>query len=122
MTPNVRGKAGPAVGRQAREADDRPGCIAGLVARRWASPLTEWLGHAVRQVERREFRLSFAGKPRMPLAPAQKKVANLLAAETLRDENNAALTRQPKSTAIWRGETTWASRTEAVRECSPCEA
>ncbi|MGH3056183.1 MAG: hypothetical protein ACRDL7_14510 [Gaiellaceae bacterium] len=36
--PNVRGEAGPTVGRQAREEDDNQGRIAGLVARRWASP------------------------------------------------------------------------------------
>ena len=110
------------MGRQAREADDRPGCIAGLVARRWASPLTEWLGHAAWQVERREFRLSLAGKPRMPPAPARTKMANTWAVEMPRGQNNAALTQQPKSTVILRGETTWASRDEAVRGCSPCEA
>ena len=36
--PNVRGEAGPTVGRQARTADDNQGCWAGLVAHRWASP------------------------------------------------------------------------------------
>jgi len=36
--PNVRGEAGPTVGRQAREDDDMPHGFAGLVARRWASP------------------------------------------------------------------------------------
>ena len=36
--PNVRGEAGPTVGRQARAADDNEHGCAGLVARRWASP------------------------------------------------------------------------------------
>jgi len=35
--PNVRGNSGPAVGRQAREDDDVPHGLAGLLARRWAS-------------------------------------------------------------------------------------
>ena len=35
--PNVRGNAGPTVGRQARAADDNQHGCAGLLARRWAS-------------------------------------------------------------------------------------
>ena len=37
VQPNVRGNAGPAVGRQAREAEDSQSRLAGLLARRWAS-------------------------------------------------------------------------------------
>ena len=37
VTPNVRGNAGPAEGRQARRKDDRPLLEAGLVDCRWAS-------------------------------------------------------------------------------------
>ena len=35
--PNVRGKRATTVGRQAREAENIPGSLAGLVARRWRS-------------------------------------------------------------------------------------
>ena len=36
-TPNVRGNAGPTGWRQAREAEDVPHGLAGLVPSRWAS-------------------------------------------------------------------------------------
>ncbi len=35
--PNVRAKRDPTVGRQAREVQDKPPRLAGLVARRWGS-------------------------------------------------------------------------------------
>ena len=37
LTPNVRGNAGPTDWRQAREAEDVPHGVAGLVPSRWAS-------------------------------------------------------------------------------------
>jgi hypothetical protein len=45
MTPNVRAKRAPAAWRQAREADDMPGCLAGLVACRWCSALERGVRH-----------------------------------------------------------------------------
>ena len=44
LMPNVRGKAGPTVKRQAHAADDSLRCRVGLAFCRWGSPLTEGLG------------------------------------------------------------------------------
>ena len=49
-------------------------------------------------------------------------MANRWAVEMLQRRNEAALTGQPKGTVILRGETTWASRIDEVRKCSPSEA
>ncbi len=46
VMPNVRGKAGPTVKRQAHAADDSLRCRVGLAFCRWGSPLTEGLGLA----------------------------------------------------------------------------
>ena len=48
LMPNVRGKAGPTVKRQAHAADDSLRCRVGLAFCRWGSPLTEGLGAAHR--------------------------------------------------------------------------